>query len=70
MIKNKEEILKKQERLKEIAKQLANLKSERDEIEIDIVEYKEDINALCEWESQVSTSSPVGFKYGNIHSTN
>ena len=42
MITSKKERLEKQERLREIAKLLANLKLERDEIEMDIVEYNVD----------------------------
>ena len=42
MITNKKERLKKQERLREIAKLLMDLKLERDKIEMDIVEYKGD----------------------------
>lgn len=42
MIKTKKERLKKQERLREIAKLIMDLKLERDKIEMDIVEYKGD----------------------------
>ena len=42
MITSKKERSKKQERLKDIAELIAALKSERDEIEMDIVEYNED----------------------------
>ena len=42
MITSKKERLEKQERLKDIAELIAALKSERDEIEMDFVEYKAD----------------------------
>lgn len=42
MITSKKERSKKQERLKDIAELIAALKLERDEIEMDIVEYNGD----------------------------
>ena len=51
-IKSREERSKKQERLKEIAALIDTLKSERAEIEMDIVEYRGKTEPLFnyEWE--------------------